>query len=113
MVTTEQRSRSEIPVEDRWDRSAIYATLDDWNADIERIRADLPKLAEMQGTLDQGADRLLAALTLEDSIGERLTRVYSYAGLWKDEDNANAEAVAAHDRAVTLSVEASQVSSYL
>jgi oligoendopeptidase F len=113
MVTTEQRSRSEIPVDDRWDLSAIYATLDDWNADIERIRADLPKLAEMQGTLDQGADRLLAALTLDDAIGERLTRVYSYAGLWKDEDNANAEAVAAHDRAVTLSVEASQVSSYL
>jgi oligoendopeptidase F len=113
MVTTGQQSRSEVPVEDQWDLTAIYPTLDDWNADIERIREDLPTLADMQGTLDQGAERLLTALSLEDAIGERLTRVYSYAGLWKDEDNANAEAVAAHDRAVTLSVDASQVSSFL
>lgn len=113
MVATELRSRADVPVEDTWDLSAIYRTREDWEAAIAQVRDDLPKLAALQGTMAEGAGRLLEALRLEETVGERLTRVYSYAGLRKDEDNANADALADYDRVVTLSVDASQVTSFL
>ena len=113
MVATELRTRSDVPAEDTWDLSAIYRTREDWEAAIAQVREDLPKLAALQGTLAEGPARLLEALRLEEAIGERLTRVYSWAGLKKDEDNANTDAVSDYDRVVTLSVEASQMTAFM
>jgi oligoendopeptidase F len=112
MVVEELRARPDVPVDDTWDLSAIYPTREAWEAAIDETRADLPKLTALQGTLGDGPDKLLDGLRLEDSIGERLMRVYSYAGLKKDEDNTNAQAVADHDRALGLSVEAGQAAAF-
>lgn len=112
MVVEELRARPDVPVDDTWDLSAIYRTREAWEAAIDETRADLPRLTALQGTLGDGPDKLLHGLRLEDSIGERLMRVYSYAGLKKDEDNTNAQAVADHDRALGLSVEAGQAAAF-
>ncbi len=112
MVVEELRARLDVPADDTWDLSAIYPSREAWEAAIEETRADLPKLTALQGTLGEGPGRLLEGLQLQDSIGERLMRAYSYAGLKKDEDNTNAQAVADHDRAIGLSVEAGQAASY-
>jgi len=113
MVATALRSRAEMPADDTWDLSAIYPDQPAWEAAIESIRADLPRLAALQGTLGDGAGQLLAALQLQDAIGERLGRVFAWAGLRKDEDNGNAGAVANYDRAIKLSVDAGEVSSFV
>lgn len=112
MIVEELRARGDIPVEDTWDLSAIYPNRADWETAIEDTRADLPKLTALQGTLGEGPRRLLEALRLQDDIGERLMRAFSYAGLKKDEDNTNARAVADHDRAVGLSVEAGEAAAF-
>lgn len=112
MVVEELRARSEIAVDDTWDLSSIYPNREAWEAAIDETRAELPKLSALQGTLSEGPARLLEGLRLQDKIGEALIRVYSYAGLKKDEDNTNASSVADHDRAIGLSVEAGQVASY-
>lgn len=107
------RPRDAVPVEETWDLSAIYPDHGAWEADIERVRADLPLLSAYQGTLGANAATLLAALQLEEQIGERLSRIYSWAGLKKDEDNTNTDALVNYDRAVRLSVEAGQATAYL
>ena len=99
-------ARSEVPVEETWDLSAIYPDMQSWEADLKKIREDVPALVALRGTLDQGADRLLKALQLEEAIGERLSRAFSYAGLKKDEDNTDTQAQANYDRVVVLSVSA-------
>lgn len=113
MVATAPRNRAEIPADDTWDLTAIFPDQSSWEAAIDGVRADLPQLAAMQGTLGDGADQLLAALRLQDSIGERLGRIFGWAGLRKDEDNTKADSVANYDRAVKLSVDASEVSSFV
>jgi oligoendopeptidase F len=113
MLTMELRARTDVPVDDTWDLTAIYPTVEEWERAIDSVRADLPKLTAFQGTLAQGPQQLLDAVQVEESIGERLSRVYSYAGLKKDEDNTNTAAVAAYDRVVALSVEAGQAASFL
>ncbi|RIK45482.1 MAG: oligoendopeptidase F, partial [Chloroflexi bacterium] len=107
------RVRADVPVDDTWDLGAIYHDQAAWEADIEQVRADLPRLVAFQGTLGTSANTLLAALELEEAISERLTRVYSWAGLKKDEDNTFTDALVNYDRAVKLSVEAGQASAFI
>lgn len=113
MAVAELRARADVAIDDTWDLTAIFASEEAWDAEISGVRADLPKLATFQGTLGDSAARLLDVVQLEESIGERLSRIYCYAGLRKDEDNTNTAAVAAYDRAVSLAVEAGQVASFI
>src|SRR3989304_1888300 len=87
------RVRADVPVDDTWDLGAIYRDQAAWEADIERVRAGLPRLVAFQGTLGQNPAQLLAALQLEEEISERIARMYSWAGLKKDEDNTNTDAL--------------------
>ena len=107
------RARADVPADDSWDLSAIYHSRDDWVADLERVRAALPGLAAVQGTLASGPAQLLAIVRLEEEIGERVSRAFTWAGLHKDEDNANTAAVADYDRVLALSVEAGQAAAWI
>ena len=113
MAVAELRARADLPAEDTWDLTAIYLNVEAWDASIASVRADLPTLAALQGTIAEGPERLADVLRLQDSIGERLGRIFAFAGLKKDEDNANTDAVGAYDRVVGLSVEASQATSWV
>lgn len=113
MVVTELRERAELPVEDTWDLTAIFPNVEAWDAAIAEVRADLPQLGALQGTLAEGPQRLLDVLRLQDALGERLGRIFAFAGLKKDEDNTNPASVAAYDRVVGLSIEASQVTAWV
>lgn len=106
-------ARADVPVEDTWDLSAIYPDVPSWEADLQQIRDDVPELVALRGTLDQGAGRLLKALQLEEAIGARASRAFSYAGLKKDEDNADTQAQANYDRVVVLSVEVGSAVAFL
>ena len=53
-------TRSELPTEYTWDLSVVYANVDAWDQDVARIEGLLPELTSLQGTLAQGAAKLLA-----------------------------------------------------
>ena len=106
-------ARSEVPAEETWDLSAIYPDSASWEADLRHIRELAPELVALRGTLDQGAERLLKALQLEESIGERTSRAFSYAGLKRDQDNTDTQAQADYDKVVVLSVELGSAVAFL
>ncbi len=106
-------SRQDVAVDDTWDLTAIYPDRDAWLAAIAGVRDDLPALGAAAGTLGSGPQALLDILRLENGIGERLNRIFAWAGLQKDQDNADNEAVVAFDQAVQLSVACAQAASYI
>lgn len=106
-------ARAEAPPEDTWDLAAIYPDIPSWEADLQKIREDVPELVALRGTLGDGAGQLLKALQLEEAIGERTSRAFSYAGLKKDEDNTDTQAQANYDRVVILSVELGSAVAFL
>jgi oligoendopeptidase F len=107
------RARADVPADDSWDLGAIYRSREDWTADLERARAALPGLAALQGTLADSPAALLTVVRLEEDISERVSRVFTWAGLRKDEDNTNTEAVGDYDRVVALGVEAGQAAAWI
>ena len=83
--------RSEMPPADTWDLTPLYPDAAAWQADLEKVRAEYPRLAEAKGKLGRSASDLLAALEFEKVLGLRIERLYSYASLQNSEDGSNAD----------------------
>jgi len=81
--------RDEVAVKDTWDLTKIYADTATWEQDVARLEGLLPELAALQGTIGEGADKLLQALRLRDEIFNILYSLYVYASHRKDSDSTD------------------------
>ncbi len=106
------RQREDIPLEDKWKLEDIYATDDAWEQDFHRLKELTAKMSRLRGTLASAAG-LLAALRLQDQIGELNERVFVYSRMRRDEDNRNAKYQTLTDRATGLSVEVHGATAFL
>jgi oligoendopeptidase F len=82
----QERDRSKIPDEYKWDLTAIYPSDQAWRAAKEKITSQIPKLREFQGTLSSSASRLADALEMQSNLDKEITRLFVYAGMMSDED---------------------------
>src|SRR5579864_8138560 len=83
---TEERDRSKIPDEHKWDLTAVYPSDDAWRAEKEKLASALPKLREFHGLLASSAARMADALELQSDLDKELSRLYVYAAMKSDED---------------------------
>jgi oligoendopeptidase F len=92
IVTTTQglkpatRDRTKIASHFTWDLSHIYPDWSSWEADLERLRALMASYQKLEGTLAEGAHRILEASRLSDELGQLAYRVYQYPGLMRSQD---------------------------
>jgi oligoendopeptidase F len=82
----QQRDRSKIPDEYKWDLTALYPSDDAWRAEKEKVAAEVPKLRAFRGTLGSSAARLADVLELQSGLDKELNRLFVYAGLSSDQD---------------------------
>lgn len=105
--------RSDVPDEFKWRLSDIYASDADWEREYETVRAEIPKLSALRGTLVKSASDLLACLRKNDEIAVLLGKLYVYANMKSHEDTANATYQAMANRAGTLAVAFSAAASFV
>ena len=84
-------TRAEMPAADTWDLTALYPDVAAWQADLEAVRGEFPRLLAFKGQLGHRATDLLAALECEKALGLKIERLYSYASLQTSEDGSNAD----------------------
>ena len=72
------RNRTEIPERFTWDLSHIYASWIEWESDLEHLGELMERFKAFEGTLDQGANRILEASLLSDELGQLAYRAYQY-----------------------------------
>jgi oligoendopeptidase F len=94
--------RDQVPAEHTWDLTTIYADIAAWDQDVARLDQMLPEVAALQGTIGQGADQLLRALTLRDEVFNILYSLYIYASHRKDSDSTDPSGQALDERAGSL-----------
>ncbi|MEM7779881.1 MAG: oligoendopeptidase F [Pseudomonadota bacterium] len=72
---------SEPAVDERyiWDLTPFYATLEDWEAELERLRGETNRLEAYQGRLGESSTTLLEALDANSAYNKELARVWTYA----------------------------------
>ena len=106
-------TRDEVPVEKTWRLEDIFATDAAWDAEYENVEALSEKASNYQGTLQDGAEAMLAALKYRDELYSRLSRLYAYSHMRYDQDTTNSFYQAMDSRAKTLLAKASTSISFL
>jgi oligoendopeptidase F len=79
--------RADIDSKFKWKLEDMYPTDGAWEADFKRLEAMIPRAAAFKGKLGESAASLLAALQLQDSLGQLAGRLGSYASMRRDQDN--------------------------
>src|SRR5580765_7979356 len=83
---TEERDRTKIADEHKWDLSAVYLSDESWRTAKEKLASTLSRLREFQGTLSSSPSHLADALHLQSDFDKELSRLYVYAAMKSDED---------------------------
>ncbi len=97
-------ARSEVPEVYRWDLAALYPSAVAWEEAFRRAAEDLGRFEEMVAQAGSPA-RLAATLELYFDLDERTNRLALYANLVRDTAQTDAEAIARHQRALSLVAE--------
>ncbi|NLG83035.1 MAG: oligoendopeptidase F [Firmicutes bacterium] len=105
--------RSEIPPADRWRLEDIFPDDKAWEEAFARAKTMIPQVVAYRGTLGHSPKQLLGCLKTRDALGELFERVYVYARMRRDEDNANPFYQSLHDRAEGLGVEIGAALAYI
>lgn len=90
-VSGQQRERSQVPDQFKWNLADIYPNDAAWRAAKDKITADIPQLKQFQGKLGSSAASLADALDRSYAISKELGRAYVYAGLLADQDTRDAD----------------------
>jgi oligoendopeptidase F len=108
----ELRDRDSIPDRFKWDLTHIFPGWDEWQRAYAELETQIGAYAALQGTLDKGPDRLLAAMQLSDDIGQLTYKVWYFASLKHDEDQRDNQINARRQQVQILFAKASQASAW-
>lgn len=106
-------SRDDIRAQYKWRLEDIYPGDEMWEKDFRQAEAMLGKAEGFRGRLGESAAILLEALRLQDSLRETVEKVYTYARMRRDEDNAKGRYQALSDRAEGLGTRAGTALSFM
>ena len=105
-------TRADLPIDDTWELESIFANDAVWEENFTYVSDQLPKLAQLQGSLSQTGDGLFQALQQTNQLGEILERLYVYALMRFHEDTTRSQYQALADRIATLAAEFSSVTAF-
>src|ERR1039457_4625243 len=80
------RVRAEIDAEFQWNLADIFGSWEDWDRARLELEGRIGEYAGLRGTLLQGGSQVLAAMRLNDALGQLAYKVYFYPSLKYDED---------------------------
>ncbi len=104
--------RSEVAKEYTWDLESIYPTDEAWDADFTAVEKEIGAISAYAGKLNDKAS-LRACLALSDDLDRRLSLLYAYAHMRKDQDTSDAKYNAMQDRIFSLYMGFSAKSAFL
>ena len=104
--------RSEIDDKYKWDMSAIYATEEAWEKDLNYVKELYPGLADFKGKLLSSPDVLLEAIELRNKVNQTLWKLYHYASNSSNADVRNEKFQEMVQRVINTSVNIGQTTAY-
>jgi len=82
-------NRSEVPVEDTWDLSALFPSADAWEAALAELEAMIPRIAGLKAGLATSPESFAATLAFYRDFGILDERLSYYASLRETEDQGD------------------------
>jgi oligoendopeptidase F len=104
--------RSDIPEKYKWKLEDIYATSESWEKNFSALKDQSPQISTCKGHLSDSGKKLLECLELNDTLSNKLDRLYVYANLKLDEDTRNSTSQQMADRISALGTQIAEASSF-
>jgi oligoendopeptidase F len=98
-------ARDEIDVKYKWKLEDIYASDADWEKDFSKIRQMAADVGAYRGKLAKDMKTLLECLRVSDEMMALNDKLFVYARMRRDENNAEPKYQALTDRAMALGTE--------
>jgi len=105
--------RSEIPKEDKWHLTDIYANDELWQQDYNKLKASFGTVEQFTGKLANSPQDLLSCLKARDEIGITSGKLYAFARMHRDENTADAKYQAMTDKVESLLAEAGTTTAFI
>ena len=106
------RERTDIPDRFKWNLTHIFPDWPAWQAAYAELDTKIEAYAALQGTLGQGADRLLRAMQMSDDVGQLSYRVWYFTSLKYDEDQRDNQINAKRQEVQILFARAGQATAW-
>ncbi len=106
-------TRNEVPTEDTWDLSSLFADDAAWLSTFQTWQASINRYDEFRGTLGQGPDQLRALLDFDMEFSRQGDNIGRYAFLRMSENVSDSKTQEMVARVQNASSRAGQVSSYI
>lgn len=105
--------RNEVDNKYKWNLGDIYASNDEWEKDFTKLQGFVPTVKDLKQGFADSTQNLVSALKRIDELSLMCERLYVYAKMHRDEDNANSLYQAMTDRAMSLYVAVSGEASFV
>ncbi len=105
-------TRKEIPEDYKWRLEDIYPSDELWEQDFRHVEKMIGAVEAYRGRLGESAQIMLEAFRTQEQVEQINEKVYTYARMRRDEDNANPTYQALTDRAESLSTRLQAANSY-
>lgn len=107
------KKREEIAEQYKWNLEDIYERDELWEADFEQTKILIQKIESYRGSLGDSSEILAEVLDLLEKLERKTEKLYVYAKMRRDEDNANARYQVLFDRVESLSVQLGSALSFI
>ena len=107
------KARNEFDPKYQWDFTPIYPNDEAWEAELNAVMAEIPKLAAIEGTLGKSREAFRSGINAMMAVMERVERVYEYASLHRAADGGDPKHQEMDGKATNLYVQFSMAVSFL
>ena len=83
-----ETARNDVPQKLKWHIEDIFTSLSEWEANCKTLKSRLNDLSTYKGRLHE-TEELFKCLTLRDELSQSIEKIYAYARLQRDTDNAD------------------------
>ena len=105
--------RADIPAEQTWDKSSVYASDAEWEAALREATLAIPSLGRFRGRLGESASITLEALRTRDEWQTLIWRIRWFAAMQVKVDVTDQKAAAQHSQALELIARVEAALAYL
>src|SRR3954471_15105589 len=99
--------------QDRWNLADLYPTVEAWNADAQKVEAELADVAACKGHLGDSAKRMQECLELQSEVLKRYFRLAVYANELYAEDTGQSSSLSLRQRSQVLGSKLSEATSFV
>ena len=107
------QARKDMDPKYQWDFTHMYASDEVWEQELDRVVADLPRIAAIEGTLGSSRESFKAGIDTVNEIAERLERLYIYANLHRCADGSEPKHQEMDQKAMSVYVQFSTALAFM